>query len=97
MLVGEGTWTFDRSSDGGDRGHSVPIAPGTKTVTATYKMTGAGRPIQHLYQFAGGSQSRRAPGSGKFGSANDIDWYRFKLTATTRVRLVLGDLATPAG
>ena len=45
--------------------------------------------------------ARRSPGPaipsgtwlpGRFGSAGDVDWYRFKLTSTTRVRLILGDL-----
>ena len=73
----------------------MPIATGTKTVTATYRMTGQA----DRSNTCTGSPAAVVPSgdwlSGKFGSANDIDWYRFKLTTTTRVRLVLGDLATP--
>ena len=94
-LIGEATWTFDHWSDGGDRTHSVPISQGTKTVTATYRMTGQA----DRSNTCTGSPAAVVPSgdwlSGKFGSANDVDWYRFKLTTTTRVRLVLGDLATP--
>ena len=94
-LIGEGLWSFDHWSDGGDRTHGVPISPGTTTVTATYKLTSTSdRP-----DTCTGSPAAVVPSgdwlTGKFGSANDVDWYRFKLTATTRVRLVLGDLATP--
>ena len=40
-------------------------------------------------------RTRRAPGStASFAKSNDVDWYRFKLTATTRMRLALGDLTT---
>ena len=95
QAVGEQTWTFDHWSDGGDRTHSVPIVPGTTTVTATYKLTGSA----DRSNTCTGSPSAVVPSgdwlTGKFGTANDVDWYRFKLTATTRVRLVLGDLATP--
>ena len=73
----------------------MPITPGTTTVTATYKLTGT----TDRSNTCTGSPAAVVPSgdwlSGKFGSANDVDWYRFKLTATTRVRLVLGDLATP--
>jgi glucose/arabinose dehydrogenase/PKD repeat protein len=93
--VGEQTLAFDRWSDGGARTHSVPIVPGTTTVTAMYRMTGAA----DRSNTCAGSPSAVVPSgewlTGKFGSANDVDWYRFKLTARTRVRLVLGDLATP--
>ena len=34
--------------------------------------------------------------NGRFGKANDVDWYRFKLSSTSRVRIVLGDLAVGA-
>ena len=95
-LVGEATWTFDHWSDGGDRtAQRADRVQGTKTVTATYKLTGQA----DRSNTCTGSPAAVVPSgdwlSGKFGSANDVDWYRFKLTTTTRVRLVLGDLATP--
>ena len=90
--VGEQTWSFDHWSDGGARTHGVPIVPGTTTVTATYRVTG----VADRSNTCTGSPSAVVPSgewlTGKFGSANDVDWYRFKLTARTRVRLVLGDL-----
>jgi hypothetical protein len=63
-------------------------------VTATYSRTG----IVDRSDSCSSSPAAVTPtGSwqyGLFAKSGDADWYRFKLTATTRMRLVLGDLTT---
>ena len=92
-LVGESTYAFDHWSDGGARTHGVTIAPGATSVVATYKLTGGGPDRSNS---CASSPAPAIPSGtwlpGRFGSAGDVDWYRFKLTSTTRVRLILGDL-----
>jgi PKD repeat protein/glucose/arabinose dehydrogenase len=96
QVIGEGTWSFRGWSDGGARSHTVLVTEEAQHVTATYALTattdasgtcaGAGAAVTPSGQWQ----------TGKFGTAADVDWYRFKLTSTTRVRLVLGDLSVPA-
>ena len=86
-------YAFDHWSDGGARTHGVPIASGATSVVATYTLTGGSADRSNTCST---SPAPVVPSGswlpGGFGSAGDVDWYRFKLTATTRVRLVLGDL-----
>ena len=92
-LLGESTYAFDHWSDGGARTHGVTIAPGATSVVATYKLTGGGSDRSNS---CASSPAPAIPSGtwlpGRFGSPGDVDWYRFKLTSTTRVRLILGDL-----
>jgi glucose/arabinose dehydrogenase len=90
--LGETIWSFHDWDDLGARTHAVPIALTPTTVTATYTATGT---TDRADSCASSPGPVTPPGtwlSGKFGKTNDVDWYRFKLTATTRVWLVLGDL-----
>ncbi|MBA3234415.1 MAG: PQQ-dependent sugar dehydrogenase [Chloroflexi bacterium] len=93
--VGEGNWAFQSWSDAGARNHAVTITPGTTSLTATYSFTGS----TDISNTCSGAASPVGPSGkwqvGTFGTTNDVDWYRFKLNKTKRVRLVLGDLAVP--
>ena len=87
-VMGESTYAFDHWSDGGARTHGVPITSGATSVVATYTLTGGGTDRSNTCSTSPGPVV--PPGAwlpGRFGSAGDVDWYRFKLTATTRVRL----------
>lgn len=93
-IIGEGTWTFQHWSDLGNppRTYSVPVGATPKTVIATYALTST---ADRSNTCAGAPAPTSPSGlwqSGRFGSTNDADWYRFKVTATTRVHLVLGNL-----
>ena len=92
--LGEGVYTFSSWSDGGDRSHAVTVVAGPTTVTANYDLTG----VADRSDTCAGSPAAVAPSGvwtyGLFAKANDVDWYRFKLTTTTRMRLALGDLTT---
>ena len=96
QVIGEGTWTFQSWSDGGARSHTVLVTEGAQHLTATYALTGT---TDASATCAGAGAAVTPSGqwqTGKFGTANDVDWYRFKLTSTTRMRLVLGALSVPA-
>lgn len=95
-IVGEGVYSFvDWSDDSStELTHAVPIVEGATTVTANYTRTGT----VDRSDTCSGSPAAVAPTgkwtAGSFDKTNDVDWYRFKLTSTTRVRLALGDLTT---
>ncbi len=96
QAIGEGTWSFRSWSDGGARSHTVLVTEGAQHLTATYALTGT---TDASATCAGAGAAVTPSGqwqAGKFGTANDVDWYRFKLTSTTRMRLVLGALSVPA-
>jgi glucose/arabinose dehydrogenase len=94
-LVGESIWSFQHWSDNGARTHAVTIGTTPKAVTATYALTGS---IDRS-NTCSGSPAAVAPSgawtSGNFSHTSDADWYRFKLTKTTTVRLILGNLQVP--
>ena len=96
QVIGEGTWTFQGWSDGGARSHTVLVTEGAQHLTAAYALTGT----TDASATCSGAGAAVTPSgqwqTGKFGTANDVDWYRFKLTSTTRMRLVLGALSVPA-
>jgi PKD repeat protein len=93
-MIDEGLWSFVGWSDGGAQTHAVPIIAGDQHLTATYAFTkSTDRPAT-----CAAAGTAEAPTGvlqrGMFGTPNDIDWYRFKLTKTTMVRIVLGDLTS---
>ncbi len=94
--IGEGIYTFHDWSDGGARTHSVTVTATPKTVTAHYTQTGT----TDRSNTCSGSPAAVAPNdkwqNGRFAATNDADWYRFKLTSTARVRLIMGNLPTNA-
>ncbi len=94
-LVGESVWSFQGWNDGGARTHDVTIGTTPTELTASYARTGS---IDRS-NTCSGTPAATAPGgtwqSGNFSHAGDADWYRFKVTTTTRVRLILGNLPVP--
>ena len=95
-VIGEAVWSFDTWSDGGARTHQVPVSAGTTSLTASYSLSGT---VDASDTCSGAGSPVDPPGKwqiGTFGKTGDVDWYRFKLTKTKRVRLALGDLADPA-
>ncbi len=94
-VIGEDIWSFQSWSDGGARTHQVPVVTGTTALTATYTRTGT---VDASDTCSGAAPPVDPTGrwqTASFGVPGDVDWYRFKLTATKRVRLVLGDLTVP--
>jgi len=94
--LGERIYAFDHWSDDLSTAltHPVPIVEGATSVTAVYTQTGY---VDRADTCASSPAPVVPTGAwtfGSFGKADDVDWYRFKLTATTRVRLALGDLTT---
>ena len=95
VAVGEALWAFSNWSDGGARVHAVTVAPGSKHLTATYAQTVMADAPASCGSAPVGATSATWR-SGRFGSTNDTDWYRFRLTSSARVRIVLGNLAVGA-
>ncbi len=94
-FIGEDIWSFESWSDGGARTHQVPVVNGTTALTATYTRTGT---VDASDTCSGAAPPVDPTGrwqAATFGAPDDVDWYRFKLTATKRVRIVLGDLTVP--
>jgi glucose/arabinose dehydrogenase/PKD repeat protein len=91
--IGEDIWSFDHWSDAGPRTHAVPVVSGATTVTATFVKTGTTDAADACQAAAAPSKPSGAWSFGTFSSDDDVDWYRFKLSKTKRVRMVLGDLS----
>ena len=66
---------------------------GEAALTATYRFAGTIDTPDSCSASAAATSPTGKWVTGRFGKANDVDWYRFKLTSTSRVRIVLGDLA----
>ena len=94
-VIGEDRYAFDR-------GPTVALGP-------MRPQSPEGRDAHREHRFAGNidtpdtcsaSAAATSPTgnwvTGRLGKANDVDWYRFKLSSTSRVRIVLGDLAVGA-
>ena len=94
--LGEKIFTFDHWSDDAstELTHPVPIVVGATNVTAVYRQTGVTDRADSCASSPAAVTPNGAWNFGAFGKANDADWYRFKLTATTRMRIGLGDLTT---
>ncbi len=90
VVSGEDRWTFSSWSDGGARSHSVTAGESPRTFIANFTKTAsdasntcAGAPIV---------TPASAWSSASFGTANDVDWVRFKVTKSGFYRLLLGKL-----
>ena len=96
VVLGEKTYTFASWSDGGAPAHDIEVAEGAHNLTAHYVQTAT----TDASNTCAGAGAALAPSGqwrpGRLGSPNDVDWYRFRLTTTKTVRVVLGDLSTSA-
>ena len=95
-VIGEDRYAFDSWSDGGAQAHEAAIPVGNATLTATYRVAGTVDTPDSCSASAAATSPTGKWVNGRFGKANDVDWYRFKLSSTSRVRIVLGDLAVGA-
>ncbi len=94
--IGEGTYAFDRWSDGSTSAqHTVPVTAGAKNLTATYKLRSTSD-APNSCNAAKVERRAAAWRSGRLSSGSDIDWYRFTMASKGTVRLLLGDLPTAA-
>ena len=95
-VIGEDRYAFDLWSDGGARAHEAAIPEGAGTLTASYRFAGNIDTPDTCSASAAATSPTGNWVTGRLGKANDVDWYRFKLSSTSRVRIVLGDLAVGA-
>ena len=95
-VIGEDRYAFDSWSDGGAPAHEAAVPAGAATLTATYQLAGNIDTPDSCSASAAATSPTGKWVNGRFGKADDVDWYRFKLTSTSRVRIVLGDLAVGA-
>jgi len=95
-VIGEDRYAFSSWSDGGDQAHDAVLPEGGGTITATFAKAGTVDTPDTCAAAPAGGAPTGAWISGAIGKANDVDWYRFKLSSTRRVRVVLGDLAVGA-
>ena len=95
-VIGEDRYAFDSWSDGGAPAHEAAIPAGAATLTASYRLAGSIDTPDSCSASAAATSPTGKWVTGRFGKANDVDWYRFKLTSTSRVRIVLGELAVGA-
>ena len=93
--LGETVYEFSGWSDGLARNHAVPVTNGDTQLTATYapgSVTDASDSCSGAPIGPTGSTWR----TGAFDSGSDADWYRFSVTSTRTVEIVLGDLPVDA-
>ena len=90
VVVGETTYTFSSWSDGGAISHNAIVGSSAKTLTATFSTastdasnTCSGAPVQ--------TASGHATAA-RFGTTNDVDWFRFSVPKAGWYRFVLGNL-----
>jgi glucose/arabinose dehydrogenase/PKD repeat protein len=95
-VIGEDRYTFVSWSDGGAAAHQATMPQGPATLTANYQFAGNIDTPDTCSASAAATSPTGTWVNGRFGKANDVDWYRFKLSSTSRVRIVLGDLAVGA-
>ena len=95
-VIGEDRYAFDSWSDGGAPAHEAAVPEGAATLTASYRFAGNIDTPDSCSASAAATSPTGKWVNGRFGKANDVDWYRFKLSSTSRVRIVLGDLAVGA-
>ena len=88
-VIGEKTYAFVSWSDGLGVIHQYTATPGPATLTATYQLIDTDAP--DACSSAKPQASIGAWFSGTTRSASDVDWYRFTLTRTQAVQVVLGD------
>jgi PKD repeat protein/glucose/arabinose dehydrogenase len=95
-FIGEDRYVFDHWSDGGAQAHDVTIPAGSSTLTATFAHAGSADIADTCSAAPTGSSPTGSWTSARLGKANDVDWYRFTLASSGRVRIVLGDLPITA-
>ena len=94
--IGEDHYAFSSWSDGGEQAHDAVTPVGSGTITATFVKAGTVEAPGTCSSAPAGSAPTGAWTSGRIGTAGDIDWYKFTLSSSRRVRIVLGDLAVGA-
>ena len=89
-VVGEDRYTFKSWSDCGALSHGVTAGETARTFTATYThtTTDAANSCSSAPVVTPANKWSKA----RFGTGSDVDWIRFSVTKTQRVRLVLGNL-----
>lgn len=94
--IGEGTYAFQRWSDGStSAAHTVPVTTGAKNLTATYTLRSTSD-APNSCNAARVERRAAAWRSGRLGSGSDVDWYRFTMASKGTIRLLLGDLPVGA-
>lgn len=88
-VIGEKTYAFSSWSDGLGAIHQYTATPGPATLTATYHLIDTDAPDVCSLAKPQASIGSWFPGTTR--SASDVDWYRFTLTRTQAVQVVLGD------
>ena len=96
-LIGEDRYAFVSWSDGGAQAHEAAIPQGAATLTATYRFVAKIDMPDSCSASAAPTSPTGKWMEGRLGKANDVDWYRFKLSSSARVRIVLGDLPVGPG
>ena len=91
---GEDVYTFHHWSDGGARNHSALVNTGATHLTATYTKTAGD--ASNTCSGAATVSSSGAWRTGRLSTATDVDWYKFSLTSTATVRILLGNLPEDA-
>jgi len=90
-VVGEDTYSFSSwSPGGGARIHAVPAPATATTYTANYTLTSSDAPSTCAAAPVRTLTTAQVPG--KFATANDVDWVRFKIPTSGWYRIVLGHL-----
>jgi glucose/arabinose dehydrogenase len=91
---GEDVYSFSKWSDGGARNHAAKINLAPTTLTATYKKTSGDASAN-----CGGATAVSTSGAWRTGlltTDTDVDWYKFSLTSSATMRIILGNLPEDA-
>ena len=94
VTMGEDVWTFSNWSDGGARNHAAKIVNATNHLTATYAKTASD--ASNTCSSASTISPTGAWHTGRLSTDTDVDWYKFSMTSTGTVRIVLGNLPEDA-
>ena len=91
---GEDVYSFSKWSDGGARNHAAKINLAPTTLTATYKKTSG-----DASGTCSGATTVSTSGAWRTGlltTDTDVDWYKFSLTSSATMRIILGNLPEDA-
>jgi hypothetical protein len=88
--VGETTYTFQSWSDGGAISHAAVV--GTSPMTLTANFSAASSDAANTCAAAPVRSVTSQWTTGRFGTAGDVDWFRFTVPTTAMYRFVLGNL-----
>jgi len=91
---GEDVYTFSKWSDNGARNHAALVNTGATHLTATYTKTAGD--ASNTCSGASTVTPSGAWRTGRLSTNTDVDWYKFSLTSTATVRIVLGNLPEDA-